>query len=70
MYLKRSNKLRFLQILLQWKTINIKNSVRVSVALGTQLATRLDHTAIYGLPRSTVFFHTISQTSRFSKIEY
>ena len=39
----------------------------VSVGLGIQPAMRIHLIAIYGLPRSTIYLHTISQTARFSE---
>jgi hypothetical protein len=37
--------------------MSITQPVCVFVALGTQHAMRMRHIVIYGLPRSTVFFH-------------
>jgi hypothetical protein len=39
----------------------------VSVALVIQYAKRMHHIAIYGLSGSTMFFHIITKTARFSK---
>jgi hypothetical protein len=38
----------------------------VSVALVIQYAKRMRHIVIYSLPDSTIFFHIISQSARFS----
>ena len=42
----------------------------VFVALSIQHAMRMRHIVVYGLPRSTTFFHIISQMARFSKKIY
>jgi hypothetical protein len=42
----------------------------MSVALGIQDAMHMRHIVIYGLPRSTILSHIISQTARFSKESY
>jgi len=39
----------------------------VFVALGNQHAIRMRHIDIYSLPLSTMYFHIISQTARYSK---
>jgi hypothetical protein len=58
----------FVQPLLQWKSNDYyTTSVCVFVALGIQQARRMRHIIIYGLPRSTILFHIISQTALFSK---
>jgi hypothetical protein len=48
------------QPLLQWKTINIRYSDYVFVALGIQHAMRMRYVVIRGLPGSTQFVHIIS----------
>ena len=49
------------------KAISITYCECEFVVLGIQHAMRKSHIVICGLPRSTVFFHIISQTARFKK---
>jgi len=52
------------------KEISSTYSQCVSVALGIQHAMRIRRIGICDLTLSTIFFHMISQTVRFSKISY
>jgi len=50
-----------------WKSNMFTYYEFVSVALVIQHATGMRHIVIYGLPRSTEFFHIISKMARFKK---
>ena len=52
------------------KAISVMYSECVLRALGIQHAMRVRHIVICGLSVSAIFFHTISQTARCSKISY
>ena len=59
MYIKRNIEARLCNHYCSGKTVSIRYSECVFVALGTHHAMRMRHIAICGQPRSTIFFHII-----------